>query len=81
VAVPATGGDPAELVAERTGAPVLFVDLDRSDDPLRVSRALVPGLRPWRPRFARGRLEAVPRRLGWRRDPPQTVTGDDVILI
>jgi ribosomal protein S12 methylthiotransferase accessory factor len=73
--------DPVDLVAERTGQPVLFVDLDLPVDPFRVSRALVPELRPWRPRFRRGRLEAVPAHLGWPRRPMKAPTTEDVILI
>jgi ribosomal protein S12 methylthiotransferase accessory factor len=74
--------DPLKAVAARGRRPVLFVDLDRPGDGLSVVRALIPGLRPWRPRFCRGRLVSVPRRLGWRRDPvDETTVGGDVILI
>jgi ribosomal protein S12 methylthiotransferase accessory factor len=79
---PRRDGDPAALVAGRLGAPPLFVDLDRPGDPFPVVRAFAPGLRPWRPRFARGRLAAVPRRLGWPAAPVDDCTvGEDVILI
>ena len=73
--------DPVDLVAERTGQPVLFIDLDLPADPFRVSRALVPEFRPWRPRFRRGRLQSVPGSLGWHRRPVTAPTTDDVILI
>lgn len=75
-------GEPAAIIAGRLGAPVLLVDLDGPDDPFPVVRAFAPGLRPWRPRFRRGRLRSVPRRLGWSAAPVDDLTvGDDVILI
>ena len=74
--------DPVTVVAQRGPHPVLFVGLDQPDDPLRVVRAIVPGLRPWRPRFAPGRLFDVPQALGWPHTPiDETKVGDDVILI
>ncbi|UVK51403.1 YcaO-like family protein [Mesorhizobium sp. AR02] len=78
---PATS-DLCEIVALRTGEPVVFVDLDVPGDGFKIVRALVPCLRPWRPRFQRGRLQAVPLALGWSREEvDETCFGDDVILI
>lgn len=81
-APPGRDGEPAGLIAAGLGAPVLLVDLDRPGDARPVVRAFAPGLRPWRPRFARGRLRSVPRRLGWTAAPvDERSVGGDVILI
>jgi ribosomal protein S12 methylthiotransferase accessory factor len=81
--VPATSGDPLAVIAERIGREVAFIDLHRPEDGLFVVRALAPGLRPWWPRFAPGRLDSVPRRLGWAAASidEAAVGEDDVILI
>ena len=75
--------DPVAVVDRRGPHRVLFVDLDGPDDPLCVVRAIVPGLRTWRPRFAPGRLFDVAPRLGWCDRPfdPDRVGEHDVILI
>jgi ribosomal protein S12 methylthiotransferase accessory factor len=81
-AAPCREGEPAGLIAAGLGAPALIVDLDRPGDARPVVRAFAPGLRPWRPRFGRGRLESVPRRLGWAAAPvDERSVGGDVILI
>lgn len=47
------------------GLDPLAVDLSRSDVPLAVVRAVVPGMRHFTPSFAPGRLYDVPAALGW----------------
>lgn len=42
-----------------------MVDLTRAESTRRVVRVLVPGLRPWWPHFAPGRLFTAPLRAGW----------------
>jgi ribosomal protein S12 methylthiotransferase accessory factor len=75
-------GDLADLIGRIGPHPALFVDLDRPGDQMRVVRAMVPGLRPWRPRFAPGRLFDVPNNLGWTRAAfNEAEVGDQVILI
>jgi ribosomal protein S12 methylthiotransferase accessory factor len=74
----APAGDPVASLLARN--PV-FVDLDRPGDPLPVVRAILPGLRPWTPRFAPGRLFDVPRSLGWEHTPIDETAVEDVILI
>jgi ribosomal protein S12 methylthiotransferase accessory factor len=82
VAVRPVSTDPVATIAARIGREVAFVDLHRPGDGLFVVRALAPGLRPWWPRFAPGRLEAVPRGLGWRAAAiDEAAVGEDVILI
>ncbi|SNB73979.1 ribosomal protein S12 methylthiotransferase accessory factor [Arboricoccus pini] len=49
------------------GLDAYAVDLTRADIGVPVARVIVPGLRPWWPRFAKGRLYDVPLRMGWRR--------------
>ena len=51
------------------GLDVLALDQSRPDTGLHVARVVVPGLRPFWPRFAGGRLYDVPVRLGWRKKP------------
>lgn len=48
---------------------VFTLDLTRPETGVPVARVIVPGLRPWRPRFAPGRLFDVPVALGWRTTP------------
>ena len=71
-----------QLVRERAGLPVYTVYLGQQDGKYHVVRALAPGLRPWQPRFAAGRLTSVPRQLNWTfvRANPERVE-QDVILI
>ena len=49
------------------GVGVVFVELHSDDEAQFVVRAIAPGLRPWWPRFAPGRLYDVPRLLAWKR--------------
>jgi ribosomal protein S12 methylthiotransferase accessory factor len=82
VAIPTVPADPAMEIGARIGREVAFVDLHRPDDGLCVVRAVAPGLRPWWPRFAPGRLESVPARLGWPSVAiDEAAVGEDVILI
>jgi bacteriocin biosynthesis cyclodehydratase domain-containing protein len=46
---------------------MLVVDQTRPDVGLPVVKVIIPGMRPFWPRFAPGRLYDVPVRLGWRR--------------
>lgn len=65
---PATADEALDYLKSRLDAQGLSLwslDQSRLDVPLPVMRAIVPGLRHFRPRFAKGRLEAVPRSLGW----------------
>ena len=48
---------------------VYALDLTRPETGVPVVRVVVPGLRPWKPRFASGRLYDVPVLLGWRAEP------------
>ncbi|MEP5732072.1 MAG: TOMM precursor leader peptide-binding protein [Sulfitobacter sp.] len=50
---------------ERAGLQVWILDQSRPDVPLPVVRMIVPGLRHFRPRFAPGRLDNVPKMMGW----------------
>lgn len=80
MAVAAEGTDPVARVAATIQRPIYFVDLDRPGDELAVVRAIAPGLRPWWPRLARGRLQDVPRRLGWATEPiDEARIGDDAM--
>jgi ribosomal protein S12 methylthiotransferase accessory factor len=54
------------LAIEARGMPVLACDQTRPDIGLPVVKAIVPGLRHFRQRFAPGRLYDVPVDLGWR---------------
>lgn len=47
----------------------LLLDLSRPETGMSTARVIVPGLRPWKPRFAPGRLYDVPVALGWRTSP------------
>jgi ribosomal protein S12 methylthiotransferase accessory factor len=47
----------------------LLLDLSRPETGMSAARVIVPGLRPWKPRFAPGRLYDVPVALGWRLSP------------
>jgi len=58
----------AARLAER-GLEVLVMDQTRSGYGLQVARVVVPGLRPWHPRFATGRLYDAPVAAGWRGTP------------
>lgn len=57
------GGLVARLA--RRDLETLVLDQTRAETPLAVVRVVVPGLRPWWPRFAPGRLYDVPLELGW----------------
>jgi oxazoline/thiazoline synthase len=48
---------------------VIMLDATRPEIGVPVARLCVPGLRPWWPRFASGRLYEVPVQLGWRSAP------------
>jgi ribosomal protein S12 methylthiotransferase accessory factor len=50
---------------ERGGLEMLVLDLTRVDVAMPVVKVVVPGLRPYAPRFAEGRLYDVPVQLGW----------------
>jgi ribosomal protein S12 methylthiotransferase accessory factor len=54
---------------EARGMTVLACDQTRADVGLPVVKAIVPGLRHFRERFAPGRLYSVPVDLGWRHHP------------
>ena len=56
-------------LALEKGLEVLVLDQTRWDTPLTVVKVVVPGLRPWWPRFAPGRLYEVPVALGWVAEP------------
>ena len=58
-----------EQIVERHGMELLVLDQTRPDIGLPVAKVIVPGLRPWRPRFAPGRLYDVPVNLGWLERP------------
>jgi ribosomal protein S12 methylthiotransferase accessory factor len=45
---------------------VIMLDSTRPEIGIPVARVCIPGLRPWWPRFAPGRLYDVPVQLGWR---------------
>lgn len=47
----------------------LLLDLSRTETGMAAARVIVPGLRPWKPRFAPGRLYDVPVAIGWRTSP------------
>ena len=47
------------------GLRIWTLNQSRPDVPLPVVRMIVPGLRHFRPRFAKGRLQSVPEHLGW----------------
>lgn len=50
---------------ERRGLEMLVLDVTRPDVGMPVVKVIVPGLRPYAPRFAEGRLYDVPVQLGW----------------
>lgn len=52
-------------ICRDAGLRLLLVDLTRAEMGVPVVRAIVPGLRPAKARFARGRLFDVSERLGW----------------
>jgi bacteriocin biosynthesis cyclodehydratase domain-containing protein len=52
-------------IAARNGLEVLVLNLTRPGLGLSVARVVVPGLRPWWPRFGDGRLYEVPVRMSW----------------
>jgi len=56
-------------LASRRGLDVLVLDQTRPDIQVPVVRVMVPGLRPFRRRFAAGRLYDVPVDLGLRKRP------------
>jgi ribosomal protein S12 methylthiotransferase accessory factor len=70
-APPTAGAALAHLLAklDAAGLRAYALDQSRPEVPLPVVRVIVPGLRHFRPRFAPGRLESVPARLGWAADP------------
>jgi ribosomal protein S12 methylthiotransferase accessory factor len=53
------------MALERRGLEMLALDLTRPDVAMPVIKVFVPGLRPYVPRFAAGRLYDVPVQLGW----------------
>jgi ribosomal protein S12 methylthiotransferase accessory factor len=64
-------GDVMDCVerAARLDMETLVLDQTRPDVGLHVVKVTVPGLRHMWPRFAPGRLQEVPVRLGWRDEP------------
>ena len=54
-----------QAALERHGLEMLVLDMTRPDIAMPVVKVIVPGLRPYVPRFAAGRLYDVPVRLGW----------------
>jgi ribosomal protein S12 methylthiotransferase accessory factor len=58
-----------QAALERRGLEMLVLDLTRPDVGMPVVKVIVPGLRPYVPRFAAGRLYDVPVQLGWIPDP------------
>jgi bacteriocin biosynthesis cyclodehydratase domain-containing protein len=54
-----------QAIVEAQGLEVLVLDQTRPDLGLVVAKVFVPGLRPFWPRLAPGRLYDVPVRLGW----------------
>ena len=56
-----------EAACAKLNLELLTVELKRPEIGAPSLRAIVPGLRPLWPRFAPGRLYAVPVSLGWRR--------------
>jgi bacteriocin biosynthesis cyclodehydratase domain-containing protein len=54
-----------QAALERRGLEMLLLDLTRPDVAMPVVKVIVPGLRPYAPRFAAGRLYDVPVQLGW----------------
>ena len=56
-------------IAEQQGLDFLVLDQTRPDIEVPVVRVIVPGLRHFYRRFARGRLYDVPVKLGWRERP------------
>ncbi|MDX2183268.1 MAG: YcaO-like family protein [Gemmatimonadaceae bacterium] len=66
---PRDAADVAQLIERLTAARLRawMVDLTRADSSRRVVRVVVPGLRPWWPHFAPGRLFTAPVRAGWLR--------------
>ena len=74
VAQPAKDSAAARLAwcverAHRADLEVIAIDLTRPEIGLPVVRVVAPGMRPWRPAFAPGRLYDIPVKLGWRRAP------------
>jgi ribosomal protein S12 methylthiotransferase accessory factor len=57
-----------ELTAQH-GMEMLVLDQTRPDIGLSVVKVVVPGLRHFWPRFARGRLYEIPAALGWVPEP------------
>ncbi len=55
--------------AAQKGLETLVLDQTRPDIGLHVVKVIVPGLRHFWPRFARGRLYEVPVQMGWRVQP------------
>jgi ribosomal protein S12 methylthiotransferase accessory factor len=53
----------------RAGIDLYILDQTRPDIGVPVVKVVAPGLRPFRPRFAPGRLYDVPVRLGWLAEP------------
>ena len=53
----------------RAGIDLYILDQTRPDIGAPVVKVVAPGLRPFRPRFAPGRLYDVPVRLGWLAEP------------
>ena len=70
---PVVSGTIAEQVgwctqaAKRVGVEILVVDMTRPELGFPVARIIAPGMRPWSPRLAAGRLYDTPVQLGWRK--------------
>jgi oxazoline/thiazoline synthase len=56
-------------IAAQKGLETLVLDQTRPDIGLHVVKVIVPGLRHFWPRFARGRLYEIPVQMGWRVQP------------
>ncbi|HSS50074.1 MAG TPA: YcaO-like family protein, partial [Thermoanaerobaculia bacterium] len=70
----------AALVRAR-GLEMLILDQTRDDVELAVVKVVVPGLRPYWPRFAPGRLYDVPVEMGWLRRPRSEDEMNPVFLL
>lgn len=57
-----------QKIIEAKGMELLLLDQSRADINLKVVKVIVPGLRLFHPRFAKGRLYDVPLQMGWVKD-------------
>lgn len=74
--------DPILAVKRNSRLPIYFVDFRQLHHAFRVVRAIIPGLRPWHPRFRRGRLQSVPKRLRWSGDPVDELSvGNETVFM